>query len=136
MWTSCSTPPSSPSWRGASIARVEFIGSAVLLVDPAADPVTVGLLHERWARYLRTLGQPTDEILDHVDTAVRLVPRTEISARARVLATQGQQLMLSGRSAEAVEPCEQAIELAQAAGELGDRESRAQLTRCRAGGPR
>jgi DNA-binding CsgD family transcriptional regulator len=39
-----------------------------------------------------------------------------VSARARVLATRGQQLMLASRSAEAIRPCEEAIDLARQAG--------------------
>ncbi len=102
---------------GGADRALEFIGTAASLVDEEADPVTAGLLHERWARFLRSVGSRNQEILDHVDIAVRLVPSTEISARARVLATRGQQLMLSSRSAEAIEPCEAAIRLAQQAGE-------------------
>ncbi|MCU1428470.1 MAG: hypothetical protein JWL83_2470 [Actinomycetia bacterium] len=97
---------------------LEFISTAGDLVDEAADPVTAGHVHERWARYLRVLGYSSGEILEHVDTAVRLVPSFETSARARVLATRGQQLMLMARSAEAVAPCEEAIALARQAGDV------------------
>ncbi|MFN8034703.1 MAG: AAA family ATPase [Acidimicrobiia bacterium] len=96
---------------------VEFLAAAAELVDERDDPVTAALLHELWARYLRGLGAPVGEILDHVDRAVALVPPTASAARARVLATRGQQLMLAGLSAEAVAPCEDAIALAR---EVGD----------------
>lgn len=97
---------------------MEFIAAAAAEVDADNDPVTAGLLHERWARYLRTMGNPTSAVLDHVYRAISLVPPSEGAARARVLATYGQQLMLAGRSADAVEPCEQAIELAEQLGEM------------------
>jgi DNA-binding CsgD family transcriptional regulator len=102
---------------GSVDRALEFAGTAMLMVDEATDPVTAGLLHERSARYLRILGHPTQEILHHVDTAITLVSTTDPAARARVLATRGQQLMLAGRCADAVESCEEAITLAQASGE-------------------
>jgi DNA-binding CsgD family transcriptional regulator/tetratricopeptide (TPR) repeat protein len=101
---------------GSAERAVEFIATALAEVDEDADPVMAGLLHERLARYLRGMGHPADEILRHVDIAARLVSESHIEARARILATRGQQLMLAGRSAEAVEPCEQALQLAQQAG--------------------
>ena len=102
---------------GSVVRALDFVCSAAVMVDEGTDPVTAALLHERWARYLRTLGRPLDEILAHVDVAMALVPEHETRARARVLATLGQQLMLSGLVDEAVEPCETAISLACAAGE-------------------
>jgi DNA-binding CsgD family transcriptional regulator/tetratricopeptide (TPR) repeat protein len=97
---------------------LEFLSTATELSDESEDPVTVGLVHERSARYLRLLGRSADEILGHVDRAVALVPKSETSARARVEATRGQQLTLMSRCADAIQPCEEAIALAQRAGEL------------------
>jgi DNA-binding CsgD family transcriptional regulator/tetratricopeptide (TPR) repeat protein len=98
---------------GSVDRALEFVTAAVTMVDEVVDPVTAGLLHERWARYLRNLGRPTPEILEQVDRAFALVGTADPAARARVLATHGQQLMLSGRSADAVASCEEAIALAQ-----------------------
>ena len=97
---------------------LEFLGTAEVLCDAREDPVTAALVHERSARCLQVLGRPADEILHHVERAVALVPESEAAARARVLATRGQQLMLMSRSADAVAPCEEAIALAQRVSDL------------------
>jgi DNA-binding CsgD family transcriptional regulator len=103
---------------GSTDRALEFIRAAADEVDPIADPVTAGLVHERWGRYIWMLNPSlVDEYMAHCDEAVRLVPDEPTSARARVLATRGQQLMLAGRDAEAVEACEEAIGVAQAAGD-------------------
>jgi DNA-binding CsgD family transcriptional regulator len=96
----------------------EFAQTALRMVDEGSDPVTAGLLHQRLARQLRILGHPTKEILEHVDIAITLVSAADPAARARVLATRGQQLMLAGKCADAVESCEEAITLAQASGQV------------------
>jgi ATP/maltotriose-dependent transcriptional regulator MalT len=97
---------------------LSFIVSAIEDAEPDDDPTTVGLLHERWARCLRELGAPPEEILAHAEAAVALVDEASSVARARVQATLGQQLMLSGRCAAAVGPCEDAIALGERAGAL------------------
>ena len=96
---------------------IKFIASALGEAERAGDVVTAGLLHEHWARCARDLGAPANELLEHVNLAVNLVPADKPAARARVLATQGQQLMLAGYWAEAIKPCEEAIALAQARGD-------------------
>jgi len=75
-------------------------------------------LHERYGRFLWTLSRSWTEILDHCHEAVRLVPDAPSVARAKVLATLGQQLMLAARNAEAIAVCTEAIEVAQAVGDL------------------
>jgi DNA-binding CsgD family transcriptional regulator/tetratricopeptide (TPR) repeat protein len=96
---------------------IDFIASGVRDAGADADRTTLALMHERWARCLRVLGRPPAEILEHVDAAVALAGDDAPAARARVLATRGQQLMLSGRCAEATDPCEEAIELAHQVGD-------------------
>jgi DNA-binding CsgD family transcriptional regulator/tetratricopeptide (TPR) repeat protein len=104
---------------GGDIERaLDFIVTAIDEAEPGDDPTTIGLLHERWARCLRELGAPPDEILAHAEAAVALVDESTPAARARVQATLGQQLMLSGRCAQAVGPCEDAIALGERVGAL------------------
>src|SRR5205823_15092434 len=102
---------------GSTDRALDFIRGAAGEVDVDADPVTAGLLHERWGRYLWILNHSADELMPHLDEAVRLVPDAPSAARARVLATRGQQLMLAERLGESVEVCEQAIAIAQ---QIGD----------------
>jgi DNA-binding CsgD family transcriptional regulator len=95
---------------------LDFVRAALRETDIDADPVTAGLLHERWARYLWMLGRKKDEILSHCEESLRLVPDEPTPERARVLATWCQQLMLSG-SVDALPACEEAIRVARALGE-------------------
>lgn len=105
--------------HGGTIDRaLGYIEAALAEVDEAADPVGAGLLHERAGRYIWMVGRPPDEAIPENELAVRLVPASPPSeARARVLSTLGQQLMLADRDAEAKAWCEQAIEIAQVIGE-------------------
>ena len=97
--------------RALALAR-----DALREVDPVADPVTAGLIHERIARYLWYMGAGADGLIEN-EKAVALVPTEPISeARAIVVAAFGQQLMVAGRHEEAIPWCEQAIELAAAVG--------------------
>jgi ATP/maltotriose-dependent transcriptional regulator MalT len=85
-------------------------------VDPETDPVTAGVLLERQARVAWQRGKPASELLALNHRAVDLVPADPPSTeRAQVLAALGQQLMLAGHNAEAIEWCEQAITVAQVA---------------------
>ncbi len=102
---------------GSTDRALDFIRVAAEEVDPDADPVTAGLVHERWGRYLWILNHSSEELLPHLDEAVRLVPDEPTPERARVLATRGQQLMLDDQLVESVEVCEQAIAIAQ---QIGD----------------
>jgi DNA-binding CsgD family transcriptional regulator len=101
---------------GMGQRSLDYIGAALAETDADADPVTAGLLHERCGRYLWTMAGSWSEVLDHCYLAVRLVPDEPTEARAKVLATLGQQLMLAGDT-EAVAVCEDAIRVAQAAGD-------------------
>ena len=103
---------------GGGDRALDYVRHALDEIDPAADPVTAGLLHERWARYVWMLGGAWSEILDHCDEAVRLVPPEPSQPRATVLATLGQHLMLAGRTTDAIAACEEAIRVAQLVGEL------------------
>ena len=102
---------------GSTDRALDYIRSAIGEVDPVDDPVTAGMLHERFGRYLWMLSRSWSDILEHCREAVRLVPAEPSPARAKVLATLGQQLMLAARNDEAISVCEQAIAVAQ---EVGD----------------
>jgi DNA-binding CsgD family transcriptional regulator/tetratricopeptide (TPR) repeat protein len=89
---------------------------ALTHVDPQQDPVRAGLLHERLGRVRWDMDE--DGALEHYEEAVRLVPAEPPSReRAFVLAAHGQILMLLGRLDQAIATCEQAIAVAEAAGE-------------------
>jgi DNA-binding CsgD family transcriptional regulator len=103
---------------GSADRALDYVRHALDEIDPATDPVTAGLLHERWGRYLWMLGGAWPEILNHCHEAVHLVPDEPSAARAKVLATLGQHLMLAGRSTDAVAVCEDAIRVAQLVGEV------------------
>ncbi|MDP9336272.1 MAG: LuxR family transcriptional regulator, partial [Actinomycetota bacterium] len=102
---------------GSPDRALDYIRSAIGEVDPVDDPVTAGLLHERFGRYLWMLSRSWSDILEHCREAVRLVPVEPSPARAKVLATLGQQLMLAARNDEAISVCDQAIAVAQEVGE-------------------
>ncbi len=102
---------------GSTDRALDYIRAAIAEVDPVDDPVTAGLLHERFGRYLWMLSRSWSDILEHCREAVRLVPAEPSPARARVLATLGQQLMLAARSDEAISVCHQAIAVAREVGE-------------------
>jgi DNA-binding CsgD family transcriptional regulator len=102
---------------GDSDRALDFAEAALREVDAATDPVTAGLLNDRIARNLWVLQRGRAEILEHCRLAVALVGDEVSPARARVLATYGQHLMLFGLS-EAIPVCEAAIKVAQ---EVGDR---------------
>jgi ATP/maltotriose-dependent transcriptional regulator MalT len=96
---------------------VAFIREALDELDPETHPVDAGIAHERLGRYLWQANRPADEYLSENHEAVRLVPSAPPSVeRARVLATLGQQLMLAGRNAEAIDVCNEAIAVAQEVG--------------------
>jgi ATP/maltotriose-dependent transcriptional regulator MalT len=101
---------------GATDRALDFIRAAAAEVDPVVDPVTAGMVHDRWAGYLWALNGPQAEVLAHCMEAVNLVPAEPSTERARVVATLGQMLMLYGRNAESIEVCRQAIALAQEVG--------------------
>ena len=100
---------------GAADRAVALVRGALAEVDPAADPLLAGQLTERLAFHLRIVGRPG--AFEAYQEAVRLVPPGPTVARARVLAGLGQALMLRARFAEAIATCEEAIEVARAAGD-------------------
>jgi DNA-binding CsgD family transcriptional regulator len=99
---------------GAADRAVALVRGALAEVDPAADPLLAGQLTERLAFHLRVAGRPG--AFEAYQEAVRLVPPGPTVARARVLAGLGQALMLRARFAESVATCQEAIEVARAAG--------------------
>jgi DNA-binding CsgD family transcriptional regulator len=101
---------------GGAHRALDYLKAALAETDPDADPVTAGLLHERYGRCLWMISRSWNEILEHCRRAVELVPDEPTEARAKVLATLGQQLMLAG-DLEAIAVCEDAIRVAQAAGD-------------------
>jgi DNA-binding CsgD family transcriptional regulator len=101
---------------GSTDRALDFVRAALEEVDEREDPVTAGLLHERCARYLWLMSGTWDEILHQCEESVRLVPPEPSEARARVLATHGQHLMLAGRSPEAMVACNEAIRIAELVG--------------------
>jgi len=93
-----------------------LIRSAIPLAEAAADPVRVGELWERLARYLWSSGDGPAGV-DAGRTAVALVAFNAPSAtRARVLATLGRILMNVARFAEARPVLEAAVAVAASAG--------------------
>jgi len=102
---------------GVAQRALDYTEAALGETDADCDPVTAGLLHERLGRYLWMLSRSWSEILEHCRRAVELVPDEPTEARAKVLATLGQQLMLAG-DLEAIGVCEDAIRAARAAGDL------------------
>ncbi|HEX3214003.1 MAG TPA: hypothetical protein VH016_15635, partial [Actinomycetota bacterium] len=100
---------------GAAERAVALVRSALAELDPAAEPLRAAQLTERLAFHLRIAGRPG--AFEAYQEAVRLVPPGPTVARARVLAGLGQALMLRARFAEAIATCEEAIEVARAAGD-------------------
>jgi tetratricopeptide (TPR) repeat protein len=99
---------------GAADRAVALVRGALAEVDAATDPLVAGQLTERLAFHLRVAGRPG--AFEAYQEAVRLVPPGPTVARARVLAGLGQALMLRARFAESIATCQEAIEVARAAG--------------------
>jgi len=99
---------------GAADRAVALVRGALAEVDARQDPLLAGQLTERLAFHLRIAGRPG--AFEAYQEAVQLVPPGPTVARARVLAGLGQALMLRARFAEARAACEEAIEVARAAG--------------------
>ena len=94
-------------------ARV-LVKQAAGMVDPAIDPVRAGLLCESRGRYLWAAGE-TEAALAAYDEAVALVGGGggRPAARAHVVASVAQALMLAGRHRESRLLAEEAVELAR-----------------------
>jgi DNA-binding CsgD family transcriptional regulator/tetratricopeptide (TPR) repeat protein len=99
---------------GAADRAVALVRGALAEVDAGQDPLLAGQLTERLALHLRIAGRPG--AFEAYQEAVALVPPAPTMARARVLAGLGQALMLRARFAEARSVCQEAIEVARAAG--------------------
>jgi DNA-binding CsgD family transcriptional regulator len=97
--------------RAAALMR-----EAVRSSDGVVDDTRAGLLKERYGRYAWLAGDGFTA-LEACRDAVRLVSdESATTARARVLASLGQILMVTLRVDEAREVCEAAVEAARAAG--------------------
>ena len=97
--------------RAAALA-LEAIRSA----DGIADASRLGLLKERYGRYAWMAGDGFTA-LEACREAVGLVPaEAPTKARARVLASLGQILMITAHSQEAKSVCEDAVAVARAVG--------------------
>ncbi|MGH2734660.1 MAG: ATP-binding protein, partial [Actinomycetota bacterium] len=97
----------------------ELARRAIALVDPEADPMLAGVLHDRLARYVWDTSEQSTA-LDIYQTAVELVPADPPSAeRARVLASLGGHLMVLGRYGEARRVSEEALAMARAVASEG-----------------
>ena len=102
---------------GTSSAKsIDHISEAIALVNPAADPVRAGLLHERLGRY-RWINGDGAGAMDAYLGAMRLVPTDPPSAaRAKVTASLGQILMILARFEDSVPLCEEALSAARVVG--------------------
>jgi ATP/maltotriose-dependent transcriptional regulator MalT len=105
------------AFRVASADRaIALVRTALQEVDAGAEPLRAGVLTSRLAFFLRQSGKPG--AFDVYNEAVRLVPsEPPTPERAHVLAGLGQALMLKPMFQEARAVCEEAIEVARAAGE-------------------
>jgi DNA-binding CsgD family transcriptional regulator len=95
---------------GDPARAAQLVRQALPLVDQARQPQRAGLLHERLARCLRTLGDPA--ALDEQQQAVRLVPPEPSVERARVLGSLAQLLTRVPRFEEARRLAEEAAAIA------------------------
>lgn len=103
---------------GDADRAVALFRSALAHVDAEEDPVTAALLYERISKSL-WVGGYGEEALAECRRAVELLPADPPSAeRARVLAADGQMLMVSAKYEESRQRCEQAIEISR---QVGDR---------------
>jgi DNA-binding CsgD family transcriptional regulator len=137
LWERVDKPEETSGWTLVDVIRraaedaymiafhrraIAHITRAIALVDAQKDPVTAGLLHERLGRYHWTNGEG-EAALAAYHEGVRLLPALPPSAeRARVLAAEGQMLMLSSRFVESRKRCEEAVRIAAHVGaraELG-----------------
>ncbi len=104
-------------FAGEETRSMPHIDEALRQVDPAADPVRAGLLHELRGWYDMGTAH-VDVVLAEHREAVRLVPAEPPSAeRAQVLWAYGRALLIrAGRHAESAAACEEALTAARRAG--------------------
>jgi len=102
---------------GDHAGAAPFVSQALDLVRPYEEPLRAGLLQERLGRYLWAAGE-SEAALGAYERAAVLVPSEPASgARARILAAQGQALMLMARHRESRSRCEEAITVARVSGD-------------------
>jgi tetratricopeptide (TPR) repeat protein len=82
-------------------------------VDPVADPLRAAAMHERLGRY--STSKPMAALACYA-RALELLPPGPSAQRARLLGRQGLALTYLDRWAESRRRCEEAVEIAQAAG--------------------
>jgi tetratricopeptide (TPR) repeat protein len=86
---------------------------ALAVLEPAADPVRVAVLHAQLGRSLYAYGDSAEALAEH-ERAVAIMPVDPPTAeRARVLAGYGQILMLLDRWQASSALCEEAIAIAE-----------------------
>ncbi len=107
------------AYFGGDFHKAErFVTAALALVDEKTDPVLAGRLTERVGRFRWVSGQPAERTEQAYRRAVELIPAVPATSdRAQVLASLGQFMMLRLRLDEAVDWCQQAIEMAR---DIGD----------------
>jgi DNA-binding CsgD family transcriptional regulator/tetratricopeptide (TPR) repeat protein len=107
---------------GDSHHALALIDLALREVDPAAEPVRSGLLHERRGKFMG-VGGDLNARFEALHEAVRLVPSDPPSEeRARVLASLADAMLLAAREEEAEAASREAIAIARQVGaerELG-----------------
>jgi DNA-binding CsgD family transcriptional regulator/tetratricopeptide (TPR) repeat protein len=105
------------AFRVASADRaIALVRTALREVAAEAEPLRAGVLTARLAHFLRLSGKPG--AFPVYDEAIRLVPsEPPTPERAQVLAGLGQALVLKPMFQEARAVCEEAIEVARAAGD-------------------
>ena len=102
---------------GAIGRAVELVGLGLQEVDGARDPQRVALLRWRLARLLWISGDAEGSVATHA-AAVSTMPAEASAERAMILAADAHVLMLSGQYRRSRGRCEEAIDVAQAAGAL------------------
>jgi DNA-binding CsgD family transcriptional regulator len=100
---------------GANRRAVALVRLALDELDANQDPARAAMLHWRLARVLWTNGDGDASLVAH-HAAVALMPAEPSAERALILAGEGHVLMLSAQYKESRARCEEAIEVARAAG--------------------
>ena len=115
--------------RAIALAR-----DAAARLDAERDPVRFGLVQERLGRYLWAVGRDDEAALAYREAVATLPADPPSAERARVVAAEGQLLMLRGRAREAIARCEEALAVARAVGARAEEgQALNTLGTCRAG---
>ena len=102
---------------GQTKRAIALVRSALGDVDAASDPARAALLHWRLARLLWNSSDGTGALSAH-HQAVALMPTAPSPERAMILAADAHVLVLSARYQQSQARCEEAIQVARAAGAL------------------